>query len=126
MLYVWLSERELFAPTPKDRHRRVRGPIVFDAPSSFGSRAKHPKLLPYRYLHKVERLLDPEVVARLHEEAEALDATSCEKEHDTQHLLEISYRELQEVAKEHGVKASGTHEDLLLRVEAHMGGSREA
>lgn len=119
MLYVWLSERELFAPTPKDRHRRVRGPIVFDAPSAFGARAKHPKLLPYRYLHKVERLLDPEVVARLHEEAEALEATSCEKEHGMPNLSDLSYRELQEVALEQGIKASGKHEELLSRVEAH-------
>jgi len=111
MIYCWLSTRELWAPSPEDPHRRVTGPIVFEAPDSYFHRARHPKLILYKHLDQYESLLGSKKIEKLHKDAGKLLTTSTE---------ELSYRELQKVAKERGIKADGTYDELLLRVEGSL------
>lgn len=107
---VWLREdRPLLAPTPEEPRRKIHGPRVFEAPFSFYHKARHPSLIKYDLLEKFRPKIGDDLTEKLHKQARALDKP----------LSELPYRELQKVAKRKGIKAHGTHEELLRRIQDH-------
>lgn len=110
MILAWISPREIITP---DGVRQ--GPCVFEATKSYYHRARHPALIEYRLLYRVSKSrLSKEQKEELIRQGEQLlnpDLTKC------------SYRELQAKAKELGIKAGGSHEDLLARIQEDINGS---
>lgn len=109
---VWLrDDRPLLAPTPEEPRRKIHGPRVFEASLSFYHKARHPSLIKYDLLEKFRPKLGDDLTEKLHKQAQQGE--------DTTPLNDLGYRDLQEVAKREGIKAHGTHEELLRRVQDH-------
>lgn len=114
--YIYLSERPLWAPTRSNRHRKLTGPIVFKAPRDFLTRTRHPALLPFEYISRLEGRVPEETLDQLREAKNLIQETGTEA------LKELSYRELQKVAKKLLLKAGSPHDILLKEVQGLWGG----